>query len=106
MLVHDTKQMTIEELAASAKNDSEPPAELSPESKALWYTKAGQWEAAHDIAQDIDTLLGSWIHAHLHLIEGDIGNAGYWYSRAGKKAKLPAQIDAEWEELAAVTLGQ
>ena len=96
--------MTIEELATSAKNDSEPPAELSPESKVLWYTKAGQWEAAHDIAQDIETALGSWLYAHLHLIEGDIGNAGYWYSRAGKKAKTPAQIDAEWDELAAVTL--
>ena len=98
--------MTIEELASSATTDAEPPADLSPESRAMWFTKAGQWEAAHDIAQDIDTPLGSWIHALLHLIEGDIGNAGYWYSRAGKKAKTPAQIDEEWNVIAGVTLSQ
>ena len=98
--------MTAEELAASASTDAEPPAGLSPESRAMWFAKAGQWEAAHDIAQDNHTALGSWIHGHLHLVEGDIGNAGYWYSRAGRKARTPAQIEAEWDELASVTLGQ
>ena len=85
--------MTTEELANSAATDDAPPAELSPECAALWHTKAGNWEAAHDIAQDIHTSMGSWIHAHLHLIEGDIGNAGYWYSRAGKRPSTRDRID-------------
>ncbi|MGB6151128.1 MAG: hypothetical protein WBG48_03985, partial [Pricia sp.] len=41
--------------------------------------------ASHDIAQDIDTALGSWIHAYLHRKEGDEFNAGYWYRRARRE---------------------
>ena len=72
--------------------------------RALWLTKKGEWEAAHDIAQDIDTQMGSWIHALLHLIEGDLGNSQYWYSRAGKPARQPEEIDAAWEELVLANL--
>ncbi len=52
--------------------------------KALWYDAKGNWEASHDIAQEIHDYLGSWIHAYLHRKEGDRFNAGYWYRRAGK----------------------
>ncbi len=48
--------------------------------------------------------MGSWIHALLHLIEGDEGNAGYWYARAGKPARTPLEIDEAWEELVAANL--
>ena len=41
-------------------------------------------EASHNIAQDLHTDLGSWIHAYLHRKEGDKFNAGYWYRRANK----------------------
>lgn len=44
--------------------------------------------------------MGSWIHALLHLIEGDQWNADYWFSRAGKASKKPHQIDALWDEIA------
>jgi hypothetical protein len=96
--------MTPAELAASATSDTTPPAGLSPEATAMWHTKKGEWEAAHNIAQDIPSALGSWIHALLHLIEGDIGNAGYWFSRAGKPARSASEIDALWDEIAAVVL--
>jgi hypothetical protein len=96
--------MTVEELAASTENDPEPPESLSPDCQALWHAKAGNWDASHEIAQDITTSLGSWIHAHLHLIEGDTGNAGYWYARAGKPASNKARIPEEWREIAAVAL--
>ena len=72
--------------------------------RSLWYTKKGEWEKAHDIAQEIDTQMGSWIHALLHLIEGDLGNAGYWYSKAGKPERKPDGIDASWEELVLANL--
>ena len=102
---HDS-HMDVEKLSASATHDSEPPGTLSPECKALWYSKAGQWEEAHNVAQDIDTSLGSWIHAHLHLIEGDIGNARYWYTRAGKTPSTRERIDEEWHELAHAALAE
>ncbi len=52
--------------------------------KALWYDAKGDWNASHEIAQEMHGGLGSWIHAYLHRKEGDEWNAGYWYRQAGK----------------------
>ena len=92
--------MTAAELRASADTDPAPPPGLTPELQALWHARAGSWEEAHNIAQDIHTTDGSWIHALLHLIEGDIGNAGYWFARAGRRAVKPSEIDDEWRRIA------
>jgi len=94
----------LEAMKKSVAEDSEPPEGLGAELRSLWLTKKGEWDAAHDIAQDIDTQMGSWIHALLHLIEGDIGNAGYWYARAGKPTRQPEEIDESWEELVLANL--
>jgi len=97
---------TASELEVSAKSDAAPPGDLSLELTALWHAKAGDWEASHNIAQDIETELGFWIHAHLHLIEGDIGNAGYWYNRARRPAGDSGDLDREWVEIVTVALAQ
>lgn len=96
--------MTPAQLSASASADPRPPAGLSPEAKALWYAKKGDWETAHGIAQDIETPMGSWIHALLHLIEGDVGNARYWFAEAGRPAKKPSQTAELWDEIAQAVL--
>ena len=96
--------MTAAELAASAKRDTAPDESLSYEAKALWHAKKGNWEDAHNIAQEIHTPMGSWIHALLHLIEGDQGNANYWFRLAGKLSRKPADIDALWNEIASELL--
>lgn len=96
--------MTVDELLASAQTDPQPPEGLSDELRSLWFTKAGAWDAAHDIAQDIHTPMGSWIHALLHLIEGDSGNAGYWFRNAGRPVRSMSEIDALWAEIAAELL--
>ncbi len=80
------------------------PTGLSPEAQALWHTKHGNWDAAHDIAQEIHTPLGSWIHALLHVIEGDQWNGDYWFAKAKKPSRGPGEVDALWEEIAAVVL--
>jgi len=92
--------MTVDELSASAVQDSAPPAELSLEVQALWHSRAGNWDAAHDIAQDISTPMGSWLHALLHLIEGDTGNAAYWFREAGKPVRSTDDIDKLWLDIA------
>lgn len=51
---------------------------------ALWHEARGDWEAAHRIAQDDPGKDGAWVHAYLHRAEGDLGNARYWYNRAGR----------------------
>ena len=52
--------------------------------QALWHEARGDWDAAHAIAQADDGPDGAWVHAYLHRAEGDLGNAGYWYRRAGR----------------------
>jgi hypothetical protein len=88
--------MTPAELAAAT---TLPPG-LSPEAQALWHAKKGNWEQSHNIAQDIHTKHGSWIHALLHLIEGDVGNAHYWFAKAGKSDVKIAEIEELWQEIA------
>lgn len=62
-----------------------PPRDWPDALRALWHIAKGDWEASHGIAQDLDSQMGSWIHAHLHRREGDRWNAGYWYNRAGRE---------------------
>ncbi len=52
--------------------------------EALDLLEAGDWDAAHAIAQDDPGAEAAWLHAHLHRLEGDEGNAAYWYRRAGR----------------------
>ena len=52
--------------------------------KAMWFDAKENWEASHDIAQDMQNAMGSWIHAYLHRKEGDDWNAGYWYRQTGR----------------------
>jgi hypothetical protein len=43
------------------------------------------WQAAHRIVQqDEDSPLACWAHGIVHLMEGDVANARYWYRRAGR----------------------
>ena len=98
--------MTAAQLRHSAATDAAPPAGLSPELQTLWLAKKDRWEEAHNIAQEIQSPDGSWIHALLHLIEGDTGNAGYWYARAGRPRRDVSEIDAEWDRIAAHLCGE
>jgi hypothetical protein len=79
--------------------DKNPPEGLPPLVLALWWDAQGNWDRAHEIAQDIESPDGAWVHAYLHRKEGNIANAGYWYSRAGKpSSQVPLPI--EWNEIA------
>lgn len=75
-----------------------PPEAMVPALVALWHDGRGDWEEAHGVAQDIHDETGSWVHAYLHRKEGDIGNARYWYSRAGVPA-ASGSLDDEWRAI-------
>ncbi len=66
--------------------------------KALWYDAKDKWDNAHKLIQDVDDKNAAWIHAYLHRKEGDIANADYWYSRAGKK-RPSVSLKEEWEQI-------
>ena len=89
--------MTIEEFRSTLR-DEHPPGGISTALLAMWEDGRGRWDAAHTIAQDIDDKTGAWIHAYLHRKEGDLGNAGYWYSRAGQPVAHDA-LEEEWTRI-------
>jgi hypothetical protein len=64
--------------------------------KAVAHMEAGDWQAAHEIVQrDEDSPLACWAHGIVHLMEGDLPNARYWYREA--KRSFPAKPDAAAE---------
>jgi hypothetical protein len=95
--------MGIDEFRATLAG-SEPPANLSIALQALWWDGRGNWERAHECAQsnESDPVTG-WVHAYLHRKEGDLGNASYWYRRAGKPVAT-GDLDAEWAAISASLL--
>ena len=72
--------------------------------KALGLAASGDWDGAHRLVQDDPSPEAAWVHAHLHRVEGDLSNAGYWYRRAGK----PVATGSLGEERTAIekALGQ
>jgi hypothetical protein len=85
--------------------EPEPPRGLSLALQALWWDAKGYWNRAHECAQERDDRPGALVHAYLHRKEGDPGNAGYWYRRAGA-APSGLTLDDEWAELARTFLAQ
>jgi hypothetical protein len=86
--------MKIEDFQRSL-TANEPPAGLSEALTALWWDARGDWQRAHSHAQDDEGPNGAWVHAYLHRKEGDRGNAGYWYRRAGKSF-CEKSLSDEW----------
>ena len=89
--------MTYEDFRESLAFDAPPPG-LSPALAALWHLEKDNWHKAHEIAQSIDSKEASWVHAHLHRVEGDIWNADYWYRRAGE-TRPEASLEDERAEM-------
>ena len=87
--------MTTESFKGTLSGE-QPLAGVSKLLQALWYDAKGDWQRAHEIAQDIETGDGSWVHAYLHRKEGDQGNAAYWYRRAGQPVSRHSLAE-EWE---------
>lgn len=84
-------------------DEAAPPAGVSAALAALWQAAKGDWHAAHGLAQSQDDSDGAWVHAYLHRVEGDEGNAGYWYRRAGRPHCM-APLPEEWREIATALL--
>jgi hypothetical protein len=68
--------------------------------EAVELALAGDWPAAHVIVQEHEEdPLAGWIHAVVHRMEGDIGNARYWYRRCGRELREEVPTDAELREI-------
>ena len=91
--------MTIEEFRVSDGSG------FSGALLALWWDAKGDWNRAHEVAQDVAGSDGAWVHAYLHREDGDLENAGYWYRRAGRSVAT-GDSRVEWEGIVREMLGQ
>ncbi|BBK42211.1 hypothetical protein STVA_22310 [Allostella vacuolata] len=87
----------------------EPPPGIGGALGALWWAAKDNWQigpgwaAAHELAQSDESRSGAWAHAHLHRIEGDLANAGYWYRQA-RQPESRAPLPEEWRQISAALL--
>jgi hypothetical protein len=79
-------------------SDTAPAPELNAPLAALWWAAKGQWD------EDEAGADSAWVHAYLHRVEGDLGNAGYWYRQAGKPVAT-GSLETEWERMVSALLG-
>ncbi len=93
---------TAEKLAAST-GQPHPPGGLAQLVEALWWDAKGDWNRAHEIAQEIHTADAAWVHAYLHRREGDQGNAAYWYHQAHRPVSS-RPLGEEWREITSALL--
>ena len=89
--------MNTPELKESLALDA-PPVELTPPLQGLWWEAKGDWDRGHRIVQQYGDRDAAWVHAYLHRKEGDLWNAGYWYSRADR-SQASGGLAEEWASL-------
>jgi hypothetical protein len=62
---------------------------------AIEHLARGDWQKAHDIVHGDESPLACWAHAVVHLQEGDVDNARYWFGRAGRRFSTSAAAELE-----------
>ena len=63
--------------------------------EAIAPLRRGDWQAAHALVQTLEDALACHLHGIVHRLEGDLGNARYWYRRA--RVSFAAQDDVAAE---------
>ena len=84
-------------------SQTKPPSGLAPALTDLWWAAKDDWDKAHRVVMDKSGKDSAWVHAYLHRVEGDLGNARYWYKQAGKPVASGSSA-AEWAAIARALL--
>jgi hypothetical protein len=68
--------------------------------QAVDLLAGGNWQAAHEIVQrDEESPLACWAHGIVHILEGDISNARYWYRQAKRPFPREPSVENEIQAL-------
>jgi hypothetical protein len=89
MEIHEFRKVLLEDA---------PPDEWAAPLAALWWDAQGDWGRAHSLVDELESKEGMAVHAYLHRKEGALGNAEYWYARAGREFHRTS-LEEEWEAL-------
>ncbi len=79
-LIHEIQLISLRELFG--QNVTSAP--MGEAVKAGLCVALDAWDDAHAIAQDLDTVEGSYWHGIVHRREPDAANAKYWFRRVGQ----------------------
>jgi len=74
---------------------------MEPLQQVLHHMREKRWNQAHDLVQRDDSLLGAWLHGILHIQEGDLEDAKYWYGKAGRHFRSRGTLDEVLQRLEA-----
>ena len=66
--------------------------------RAVAHLAARDWQAAHEIVQNDESVLAAWLHGIVHMLEGDLNNARYWYRRAKRAFPGAEAVEREIAE--------
>ncbi len=72
--------------------------------QVLVYLRAGLWREAHNLVQSDGSELAAWLHGILHIQEGDLEDAEYWYGKANRHFRSRGSLDEELERFEAALL--
>jgi hypothetical protein len=91
-LAKTTRRATTDKVVQHAAVEAAAHASLA---KAVRHLETGEWQAAHSLVQKDATPLACWAHGLVHLVEGDLENAKYWYRRAHRPLPHGNTVAAE-----------
>ncbi|MDD5334024.1 MAG: hypothetical protein PHS32_09775 [Rhodoferax sp.] len=69
--------------------------------QVLAHLRAGRWNEAHNLVQSDASQLGAWLHGILHIQEGDLEDAEYWYGKADRHFRSRGSLTEELERFEA-----
>ena len=72
--------------------------------EVLTHMRAGRWREAHNLVQDDSSESAAWLHGILHIQEGDLEDAEYWYGKADRNFRSRGTLYEELERLEAELL--
>lgn len=69
--------------------------------QVLAHLRGGRWIEAHNLVQSDASELAAWLHGILHIQEGDLEDAEYWYSKASRHFRSRGSLYEELERFEA-----
>ena len=78
-LITDLQKVSLEELMGTVVSDRL----MAQAVRAGLLLVADAWDEAHEVAQELDTVEGSYWHGIVHRREPDAENTRYWFRRVG-----------------------
>jgi hypothetical protein len=74
---------------------------MTPLLQIVALMREGKWNEAHNLVQLDESSAAAWLHGLLHVQEGDLEDAEYWYGKAGRNFRSRGTLSEELDALEA-----